>query len=142
MCTYEKVYMVFLIVVEIERRIIVREKLGNKGFSLVEIIIVVAIMAVLAAALAPQLVKYIERSKKNVCQHNMGVIEEAIECEISELEKAYNKYGTITDMEQVELYDGTKCESGGTYSVEVTQLPDCGYKIDITCSKHGAFIGN
>jgi prepilin-type N-terminal cleavage/methylation domain-containing protein len=119
-----------------------REKLGNKGFSLVEIIIVVAIMAVLAAALAPQIIKYIERSRANVCQHNMGMIKEAVQLEISELEKAYNKYGTITDLTQVELYDGTKCESGGTYSVDVIQLEDCRYSIDISCSKHGAFNGN
>ena len=38
-------------------------KLNNKGFSLVELIIVIAIMAILAAALAPQLIKYIEKSR-------------------------------------------------------------------------------
>ena len=41
-------------------------KLDNKGFSLVELIIVIAIMAILAAALAPQLIKYLEESRKNV----------------------------------------------------------------------------
>ena len=40
-----------------------REKMNNKGFSLVELIIVIAIMAILAAALAPQLMKYIEKSR-------------------------------------------------------------------------------
>ena len=39
------------------------KKLNNKGFSLVELIIVIAIMAILAAALAPQLIKYIEKSR-------------------------------------------------------------------------------
>lgn len=37
--------------------------LGNKGFSLVELIIVIAIMAVLMAVLAPQLIKYVEKSR-------------------------------------------------------------------------------
>lgn len=41
------------------------KKLNNKGFSLVEIIIVIAIMAVLAGALAPQLIKYIDKSRKS-----------------------------------------------------------------------------
>lgn len=41
------------------------KKLNNKGFSLVELIIVIAIMAVLAGALAPQLIKYIDKSKKS-----------------------------------------------------------------------------
>lgn len=34
----------------------------NKGFSLVELIIVVAIMAVLVGVMAPQLIKYVERT--------------------------------------------------------------------------------
>lgn len=41
-----------------------RVKLDNKGFSLVEIIIVIAIMAILAAALAPQLIKYLEKARE------------------------------------------------------------------------------
>jgi type IV pilus assembly protein PilA len=40
-----------------------RKVLGNKGFSLVELIIVIAIMAVLVAVLAPQLLKYVEKSR-------------------------------------------------------------------------------
>ena len=36
----------------------------NKGFSLVELIIVIAIMAVLTAILAPQLLRYVERSRQ------------------------------------------------------------------------------
>lgn len=39
------------------------KKMNNKGFSLVELIIVIAIMAILAAALAPQLIKYLEESR-------------------------------------------------------------------------------
>jgi type IV pilus assembly protein PilA len=40
-----------------------RKVLGNKGFSLVELIIVIAIMAVLMAVLAPQLLKQVENSR-------------------------------------------------------------------------------
>ena len=36
---------------------------SNKGFSLVELIIVIAIMAILVGVMAPQLIKYIEKSK-------------------------------------------------------------------------------
>ena len=35
---------------------------GNKGFSLVELIIVIAIMAILVGVMAPQLIKYIEKT--------------------------------------------------------------------------------
>lgn len=40
------------------------KKMNNKGFSLVELIIVVAIMAVLIGVLAPTYLKYVESSKK------------------------------------------------------------------------------
>lgn len=38
-------------------------KMNNKGFSLVELIIVVAIMAVLIGVLAPQYMRYVERTR-------------------------------------------------------------------------------
>lgn len=38
--------------------------IGNKGFSLVELIIVIAIMAILIGVMAPQLLKYVERSRQ------------------------------------------------------------------------------
>jgi type IV pilus assembly protein PilA len=39
-------------------------KKQNKGFSLVELIIVIAIMAILAAAIAPALIRYIDKSRR------------------------------------------------------------------------------
>lgn len=39
------------------------KKTNSKGFSLVELIIVVAIMAVLVGVMAPRFVKYLERTK-------------------------------------------------------------------------------
>lgn len=42
-----------------------RRKGNNKGFSLVELIVVIAIMAVLVAVLAPQFTKYIDQSRKS-----------------------------------------------------------------------------
>lgn len=40
-----------------------KKKMNNKGFSLVELIIVIAIMAVLMVVLAPQFLKYVEKSR-------------------------------------------------------------------------------
>lgn len=47
----------------------------NKGFSLVELIVVIAIMAVLVAVLAPAMVRYVENSRKsNDAQVVAGVV--------------------------------------------------------------------
>jgi len=44
-------------------------KADKRGFSLVELIIVIAIMAILVAVLAPTYLKYVERSRKSTdCQ--------------------------------------------------------------------------
>lgn len=40
-----------------------KKKMDNKGFSLVELIIVIAIMVILVAVLAPQYLKYVEKSR-------------------------------------------------------------------------------
>ena len=49
------------------------KKLDNKGFSLVELIIVIAIMAVLIGVLAPQFLRYVERSRY---QRDASAVEE------------------------------------------------------------------
>ena len=61
-------------------------KTNNKGFSLVELIIVIAIMAVLIAILAPQFIKYVEKSRKNA---DLDTIDEAR----TALETAYSDLG-------------------------------------------------
>lgn len=54
-------------------------KLNNKGFSLVELIIVIAIMAVLIGVLAPQYLRYVERSRTATDQDNVTAIVSAIQ---------------------------------------------------------------
>lgn len=42
-----------------------KKQKNNKGFSLVELIVVIAIMAVLVAVIAPQLIKYVEKGRES-----------------------------------------------------------------------------
>ena len=50
------------------------KKLNNKGFSLVELIIVIAIMVVLIGLLAPQFIKYVEKSKEATDIQNLDSV--------------------------------------------------------------------
>ena len=46
----------------------------KKGFSLVELIVVIAIMAVMVAVLAPSLLQYVERSRAQKDDSAMGEV--------------------------------------------------------------------
>ena len=73
-----------------------REKMNNKGFSLVELIIVIAIMAILSAALAPQLMKYIEKSRVSTDQSSCTSIESCVNAALAD-EEIYKETATNAD---------------------------------------------
>lgn len=55
------------------------KKMNNKGFSLVELIIVIAIMAILIVVLAPQYLKYVEKSRNSTDVTNATEIVTALQ---------------------------------------------------------------
>ena len=65
-------------------------KKSNKGFSLVELIIVIAIMAILAAAIAPALIRYIDKSRRADDVQAGGTIATAVNGALAN-EEAYSE---------------------------------------------------
>lgn len=67
---------------------------NNKGFSLIELIIVIAIMAILVAIIAPNLTKYLSKSKKNADMMNAD-----------EIKKIYEQALALTNVEVAEPHN-------------------------------------
>ena len=62
------------------------KKNDNHGFSLIELIIVIAIMSVLIAVLAPQYLKYVEKSKMELDLNNLTTLVNSVEMTIADPE--------------------------------------------------------
>jgi prepilin-type N-terminal cleavage/methylation domain-containing protein len=76
-----------------------KRKIGKRdnGFTMVEIIVVVAIIAILALMVAPKYFRYVERAKGDVCQNNRAQLERTfylylIENKIDRLEADFSQY--------------------------------------------------
>lgn len=105
---------------------------NNQGFSLVELIIVIAILAILAGFLAAAYVKHLKEARAAVCLENRDRLYKEMNAKYADgtydsLKEAYNKL--------MENYKDRKlCPSKGTYSWEAN-----GDGINqIVCSVHGA----
>lgn len=72
------------------------KKRNNKGFSLVELIVVILIMAVIAVALAPQVMKWVGRSKESTDKNNIGQIESAVNAGVADY-MAENNTATVPE---------------------------------------------
>lgn len=67
-----------------------KAKKNNKGFSLVELIVVIAIMAVLVGVLAPTLIGNIEKSRESKDLQNLDSIRQAVVTAMAD-EKVYSE---------------------------------------------------
>lgn len=117
------------------------KKMNNKGFSLVELIIVIAIMAVLVGVLAPQFLKYVESSRVQKDESAVAEVQNAVMIACS-VESVYNEIpasGTTVTVSDSTIAGGTtallselemvipastisftsKAHASGTYTIDI-----------------------
>jgi len=104
------------------------KKMNNKGFSLVELIVVIAIMAVLVGVLAPQFIKYVESSRRSTDISNAQNIQSAVLADIANGEAGFvgsssssftcNTAGVPTAIGECPKIKGNKANHDGYFFVE------------------------
>ena len=92
------------------------QKKDNKGFSLVELIVVVAIMAVLLGVLVPTLVRNVEKSKHQKDIQALSEIRGAIEKALAD-----ERFSTIKG--EIEIKP-----TNGSFTIDATSLAKFTYK--------------
>jgi prepilin-type N-terminal cleavage/methylation domain-containing protein len=105
------------------------------GFTLVEIMIVVAIIGLLASIAIPNFVKARTQAQTTACVNNLRQIQGAIETWALEMKKGPNDPVTDADLFGPALYIKQKpeCPAGGTYTITTVSAPP-------TCSVGGTHV--
>ena len=124
-------------------------KKNQKGFSLIELVIAMAILVILTGLASMQVMRHIAKSRNTACMHDMGVIADAYTIHMAQksqwdkdeaqaaLEETMKQFGAQQESANIEgmyaVYSGI-CKDAGKYQIRFSS----DYSgISVSCSKHG-----
>lgn len=99
-----------------------KAKKNNKGFSLVELIVVIAIMAVLVGVLAPTLIGNIEKSRESKDLQNLDSIRQAVVTAMSDENVYSSTVPTTGSVTVASGANGANLAFKGTYGSLSTEF--------------------
>lgn len=113
---------------------------NNNGFSLIELIVVVAIMAVLVGVLAPAYLRYVEKARRQTCYWNMDNVVREVQLRafsdpdfMDDLLTAANgvEVADVTDFVRSTDIQVPTCPSRGEYTITFNQSTGI---LEMTCT--------
>lgn len=124
-----------------------RQKQG--GFTLVELIVVIAIIGILAALVVPSVSGYVQKAQATTCQRNIQNAAQMLDQVVAQDMGAYSDEAKLNELlKNIMENNGdyfnkpVKCPSGGTYEYKAYWAPNGSLRCTITCSKHAGIEGS
>lgn len=116
---------------------------NRKGFTLIELIVVIAILGILALFLVPSFMGYAKDAKQSVCESNMTSIQRAYHFQMAKQEKDETEkfLNEVMNNEFDDFSTAPKCPSGGIYYI-INTGEEAGQSVfQVVCTEHSNVLG-